>query len=114
MEYSVTHLFSLGRLVKTPGADELIKEGLKTLPLVKRHVTGDWSDMTEEDQKANALAVAYSYRVFSAYETEHGKIWIITEADRSATTILLPSEYQEVQCLKNYGLTLKGLTKWIE
>lgn len=88
-------LFPLGNLFCTPGALAALEEA-KTYaePFLVRHVTGDWSEMVEEDQEANELAVVDGSRVFSAYHLSSGvKLWIITEADRSATTLLLPSEY---------------------
>jgi hypothetical protein len=88
-------LFSLGRLVATPGALQALQES-RELPFsyVQRHVTGDWGVVDEEDSRANDLAVSLYERVLSAYRLKNdAKIWIITEADRSATTILLPAEY---------------------
>jgi len=89
-------LFPLGRLVATPGAIEAMApyENI-ALRLVGRHVTGDWGDLGDEDKAANDRAVLDGSRVFSAYLLPDGetKIWVITEADRSATTLLLPSEY---------------------
>jgi hypothetical protein len=59
-----------------------------------RHQTGDWGLVCEDDRKENELSVTEGYRVFSVYKTVLGeKIWVITEADRNCTTILLPSEY---------------------
>lgn len=59
-----------------------------------RHAAGDWGDLCGEDRAANDRAVAVGARILSAYHTPEGvKLWIITEADRSATTILLPEEY---------------------
>jgi hypothetical protein len=59
-----------------------------------RHVNGDWGDVPEEDKQENAFSVEHGFRILSAYTTSAGEtIWIITEADRSYTTILLPSEY---------------------
>jgi len=58
-----------------------------------RHLSGDCGDMCIEDKAANEEALLIGARVFSAYETPEGKIWIITEADRSATTVLFPEEY---------------------
>jgi hypothetical protein len=59
-----------------------------------RHVNGDWGDVPEEDRQENEFSVEHGFRILSAYTTSAGeKIWIITEADRSATTILLPEEY---------------------
>ena len=88
-------LFPLGDLYSTPGALAAVEEAKSTaLDLVARHVTGDWSEMVEEDQQANESAIAVGGRIFSAYHLSTGvKLWIITEADRSATTLLLPDEY---------------------
>jgi hypothetical protein len=62
--------------------------------LLSRHATGDWSEMDLEDQEANKHATANGLRVFSAYRVNlTERVWIITEADRSSTCILLPSEY---------------------
>jgi hypothetical protein len=88
-------LFPLGHVVMTPGAAEL---GVDFRPLLSRHAKGDWGDLDDFDTRQNNTAVKEGYRILSAYEvrTEDGeteRIWIITEADRSATTILLPSEY---------------------
>lgn len=88
-------LFSLGRVVATPGAlEELETLGVTPLSLLDRHIAGDWSDMDKEDQQANRQAIKEGSRVFSSYRfPPDTKIWVITEADRSATTILLPEEY---------------------
>lgn len=88
-------LFSLGQLRITPGAlDAISKAGQSPLELVDRHQRGDWGDVCEADRKQNDLSVRNGFRVFSSYHTESDwKIWVITEADRSATTVLLPSEY---------------------
>lgn len=88
-------LFSLGRLVGTSGAlNALTNAEQNPFDLLVRHVTGDWGDLEEEDKKENELSVREGYRILSAYELETGaKVWVITEADRSSTTILLPEEY---------------------
>lgn len=88
-------LFLLGRLVGTPGALAAIKEaGQFPFEFVLRHEAGDWGDLCAEDKAENEFSVERPLRIFSAYHTAKGeKIWMITEADRSATTILLPSEY---------------------
>lgn len=85
--------FSLGLFTATPGV-------LETLPIseilslaLDRHMCGDWGNLDEHDKKQNENALMYGGRLFSSYNTEHGKVWIITEADRSSTTCLLPSEY---------------------
>lgn len=95
-----TTLFPLGKLLITPGAMEALDglaEGQEyALALVARHVTGDWSEMCAEDQESNRQALEIGARIFSAYylpDDEKTKLWIITEADRSATTVLLPGEY---------------------
>lgn len=88
-------LFSLGRLFATPGAIIAAKEANDNLILyLYRHAAGDWGDLSHEDMLANAAALKEGTRLLSAYHMKDGKkIWIITEADRSATTILLPEEY---------------------
>jgi len=88
-------LFPLGHVVMTPGAAEL---GVGFRPLLARHVSGDWGDLDDFDARQNNTAVKEGYRILSAYEVtteneETERVWIITEADRSATTILLASEY---------------------
>jgi hypothetical protein len=87
-------LFQLGAVVMTQGAKRLMEElGLDPVHYLARHVTGDWGDLDEHDKNANGVAVAQGERILSAYGTGDSKLWVITEADRSATTILLPSEY---------------------
>lgn len=85
----------MGQLVATPGALNRLQEaGQSPLELIVRHVTGDWGELDEEDRQANELSVEQGYRILSAYRLDSGeKVWVITEADRSVTTILLPSEY---------------------
>ena len=89
-------LFDLGHVVMTPGAAEL---GVDFAPYLARHAQGDWGDDLDSfDRRQNDTAVKERYRILSAYSVPVGndeteRIWIITEADRSATTILLPSEY---------------------
>ena len=86
----------LGHVVATAGALDVVRShGLDVLALVRRHSRGDWGDLSCDDALANDLALdpACPARVFSAYETSGGRLWVITEADRSATTVLLPSEY---------------------
>lgn len=88
-------LFELGQVVATPGALEALNEaGQKPDEFLYRHVTGDWDNLDPHDQKENERAIKVGNRVFSAYQTNKGvKIWVITEWDRSVTTLLLPSEY---------------------
>jgi hypothetical protein len=87
--------FLLGQVVATPGAVEAIEAAKETAQqLIARHVTGDWGDLEEEDERENEFSVSNNLRILSAYSLSTGvKIWLITEADRSATTLLLPSEY---------------------
>ena len=84
----------LGQVLATPGV--LAIEGCDVLSmseLLSRHASGDWGDLCEEDKRDNDFAVADGDRVLSAYRLGGEKVWIITEADRSSTTILLPCEY---------------------
>ena len=87
--------FPFGILVATPGAlDALERTGQSPLEFLSRHVSGDWGEVCEADKKENDFSVRNGFRFLSAYRLRDGtKIWIITEADRSATTILLPEEY---------------------
>lgn len=61
--------------------------------LVLRHACGDWGDLDREDVAANVAAVRHDLRVFSSYKFPAGKVWVITEADRSSTCVLLPEDY---------------------
>ena len=91
----VRPLFALGQTFATPGA-LLLMQGLKISPitLLTRHQQGDWSDMDATDQQSNTEAIRTKSRIFSAYKVSPVvKLLVITEADRSATTILLPEEY---------------------
>ena len=84
----------LGRVVATPAALDLVRaHGLDVLALVSRHARGDWGDVSEHDAQANDRSAQDGTRVLSAYDTSGGRLWVITEADRSATTVLLPSDY---------------------
>ena len=87
--------FALGRIVATPGALEALEESGETpLDFIKRHVAGDWGEVNAEDREANEQALMHGARLLSAYRTTlNQRLWVITEADRSATTILLPEEY---------------------
>lgn len=88
-------LFELGQIVGTPNALQAIQEaGQHPLEFLIRHVTGDWGDLPEEDVAENERAVEKGHRVFSSYRLESGaKIWLITEHDRSVTTLLCPLDY---------------------
>ena len=92
---SVTPKFDLGQVVATPGAlDALAQHQISPLTLISRHVSGDFGDIDQEDWQTNLAALRYGQRIVSAYTLAPDVvIWIITEADRSASTLLLPSEY---------------------
>ena len=84
----------LGRVVATPGALKLLSEaGEDAFDYLARHAAGDWGDLCAFDRRQNQIAQRDGYRVLSSYEVPAGRVWIITEADRSVTTILLPEEY---------------------
>jgi len=87
--------FALGRVVATPGAlSALQKAEQEPREFLDRHVNGDWGEVPEADKQENEVSVAQGFRILSAYTTSAGdRIWILTEADRSATTMMLPSEY---------------------
>ena len=88
-------LFSLGRVVATPGSlDALNRAGDRPETFLSRHLSGEWGELDEEDRSANDHALRVGARLLSAYRLSDGtKVWIITEADRSSTCILLPEEY---------------------
>lgn len=87
--------FSLGTVCLTPGADAVLEEtGASLADLLTRHAKGDWGSLCPEDRKVNEEALRKGQRLLSSYELPDGqKLWLITEADRSATTALLPEEY---------------------
>ena len=92
------HLFSLGRVVATPGALEALEEtSTDYLTLLSRHVSGDWGEVPPEDARENEFSIREGFRILSSYTLGDSgagaKVWIITEADRSSTCLLLPSEY---------------------
>jgi hypothetical protein len=88
-------LFSAGQIVATPGALALLEQANKSpLELLSRHLRGDWDDLCQDDKTENELSLRYGFRLMSSYQvTDTEKLWIITEADRSVTTLLLPAEY---------------------
>ena len=87
--------FPPGEIVATPGALETLQEAGETpAALLRRHLTGDWGEVDEHDRQENERSLSEGCRLLSAYTLSSGtKLWIITEADRSSTTLLLPSEY---------------------
>lgn len=87
-------LFPMGTLGATPGALDLLDgTGTNAALILTRHQYGDFGSICAEDTQSNLDAIAYGLRVFSAYDIGKARLWIITEADRSVTTLLLPSEY---------------------
>lgn len=85
--------FPLGRIVATPNAlNHLTQDDIRSG--IIRHQAGDWGDLDADDRKENDLALEKGTRLLSAYRASNGtRFWIITEADRSATTVLLPEDY---------------------
>ena len=87
--------FEPGVMVATAGAlQTILRVGKAPDEYITRHVAGDWGDLTDADKEENERALEQGTRLLSAYHLPDGtKIWIITEADRSSTTVLLPEEY---------------------
>lgn len=99
---SSSPLFTLGTVVATPGALALLAQyGIQPLELLRRHVSGDWGELCSSDKHANSLALVNGERILSSYSLDKQKpadpdgvrVWILTERDRSVTTVLRPSEY---------------------
>ena len=88
-----TILFPPGQIVATTGAMEMAEKGINLLAYLRRHLQGDWGELDKADIQENNFSLKNGYRLLSSYTTRLGKLWIITEADRSVTTFLLPSEY---------------------
>lgn len=89
--------FELGSVYMTRGVNALCKDNQECIDTINkvfnRYIHKDWGEMSEQDKELNDEAIEIGERIFASYETKFGKIWIITEWDRSATTILLPEEY---------------------
>ena len=87
--------FPIGETFITAGAQEALDvAGQTAIQFLRRHIACNWGEISEDDAQENELSLTEGFRLLSAYRTVKGqRIWIITEADRSATTILLPSEY---------------------
>jgi hypothetical protein len=87
--------FPLGCLFLTPGATEALEEaGQSAQEFINRHERLEQGELCDEDHRENLFSVSRPLRIFSAFKTSNGvKLWLVTEADRSATTLLLPSEY---------------------
>lgn len=89
----VSPKFPLGGLVATPNAKESFSEKILE-DCLNRHLSGDWGDLCDEDKQSNEEALQHGLRLFSSYQIPgQVKLWIITEADRSVTTFLLPEDY---------------------
>jgi len=85
--------FSLGRLVATPGVATRVPRK-EIHDALRRHGCSDWGELCEDDIESNNYALEHGYRLLSSYKSADGvRFWIITEADRSVTTVLLPEEY---------------------
>ena len=94
---SATYLsprFTLGQIVATPAVlEHFERHGVNASEYLNRHVRGDWGDVPSEDAKENEFAVTRRLRLLSSYTIAGERVWIITEADRSSTCLLFPSEY---------------------
>lgn len=92
---SIAPKFPMGQLLATPGAVEACDEAEQTpLEFFAHHVRGDWGEVCKDDFEENELSLREGFRLMSVYHTTKGtKVWVITEADRSVTTLLLPEEY---------------------
>ena len=88
-------LFSPGQIAATPGALALLEKIQKSpSEFLSRHLRGDWGDLCQDDKAENELSLRHGFRLLSSYAvTDAENLWIITEADRSVTTLLLPAEY---------------------
>lgn len=92
-DYLPVAKFRLGRIVATPNALERLTQ-TDILTGIQRHQAGDWGDMVEHDRAENELSLKEGLRLLSSYRAANGtKFWLITEADRSVTTVLLPEDY---------------------
>lgn len=87
--------FPMGKPAITPAAETMLNAlGIHPIRLLARHTHGDWGDVCIEDQEANDQALLTGRRLLSSYNLPNNrKVWVITEADRSVTTILLPEDY---------------------
>lgn len=88
-------LFPLGQIVATPGALEALERaGQEAKCFLDRHASGNWGELGEQDRRENEYSLQHGFRILSSYTTNAGeKLWVITEADRSSTTVLLPEDY---------------------
>lgn len=89
-----TTRFPLGRIVATPAALDLLeRHGRLPIEFIARHARGDWGELDPADARANAAALRSGARLLSSYPIGDETLWLITEADRSATTLLTPADY---------------------
>ena len=88
-------LFPIGKVVITPGASDALREAGRTAEeFLLRHVCGDWGDLDTDDRLANDWAILQEDRILSSYAIAIDvTVWVLTESDRSVTTLLLPSDY---------------------
>jgi hypothetical protein len=87
-------LFQLGAVIATLSALDLLdRAGINATAYLTRHQTGDFGTLSPPDLQENHAAITYGSRILSAYDVGRERLWVITEADRSSTTLLLPSEY---------------------
>lgn len=97
MAHQVKQLFPLGQLVYTASIQTLLEyekiSNADLFGILRRHALGDWGDLCDEDKQVNREALAEDGRLLSSYKIRNNTLWIITEADRSVTTILLPEDY---------------------
>lgn len=95
VEQNQAQLFPLGQIVATPGALEALEASQESPDeFLARHAKGDWGELSADDVAENEFSLKNGFRLLSSYATANGqKIWVITEEDRSLTTVLLPDEY---------------------
>ena len=94
-DHATVSRFALGQTFITPGAEEALQAaGQTAIEFLRRHMSGDWSELSEEDANENELSIREGFRIFSVYRTLKGhRLYVITEASRETTTLLLSSEY---------------------
>jgi hypothetical protein len=94
-DHATVSRFALGQTFITPGAEEALQAaGQTAIEFLRRHMSGDWFELSEEDANENELSIREGYRIFSVYRTLKGhRLYVITEASRETTTVLLSSEY---------------------
>ena len=92
MNHHNNHLFSMGQILATRGILAVFDVST-LLALLMRHATGDFGDLDRSDQQSNLIAIVNGGRILSAYHIDNTKVYVITEYDRSVTTVLLVEEY---------------------